>query len=241
MQIHKLQPGGVQPGSHGQEEGQRWGFRSGRRFAPCLRGGGRGKFSAGGRCTEAGCRFTSQEATRSWYQAAKGWCGHGIHFVSLGRGLDIRQSMGWTKVCETARSGIWVLRGNARTCMFPADLDHLRVEGMKQGTCKTAWVTPGHDCLCPYRYGHGGRVAPFLSPWCAEGDVPTGENLNQYAGLGSHIPWDSDNEPQYSPKLIISFSSGNSVEFKVRRRALGEVPSSTRLDHGDVLVMGGLA
>ena len=33
-----------------------------------------------------------------------------IQFVSPGRGLDIRQSMGWTKVCETARSGIWVLK-----------------------------------------------------------------------------------------------------------------------------------
>ena len=35
----------------------------------------------------------------------------GIQFVSPGRGLDIRQSMGWTKVCGTARSGIWVLKG----------------------------------------------------------------------------------------------------------------------------------
>ena len=33
----------------------------------------------------------------------------GIQFVSPGDGLDIRQSMGWTKVCSTARSGIWVL------------------------------------------------------------------------------------------------------------------------------------
>ena len=34
----------------------------------------------------------------------------GIQFVSPGYGLDIRQSMGWTKVCGTTRSGIWVLR-----------------------------------------------------------------------------------------------------------------------------------
>ena len=34
----------------------------------------------------------------------------GIQFVSPGYGLDIRQSMGWSKVCETARSGIWVLK-----------------------------------------------------------------------------------------------------------------------------------
>ena len=46
--------------------------------------------------------------------------------VSPGPGKRIRQSMGWTKVCGTAQSGIWVLKGNARTCMFPANLDHLR-------------------------------------------------------------------------------------------------------------------
>ena len=31
----------------------------------------------------------------------------GIQFVSPGHGLDIRQSISWTKVCGTARSGIW--------------------------------------------------------------------------------------------------------------------------------------
>ena len=112
----------------------------------------------------------------------------GIQFVSPGYGLDIRQSMGWTKVCGTARSGIWVLKGNARARMFPANLDHLRVGWRKRGTYKTAWVTPGHDCLCSYKYGHGAairpqtndaiwhgvigywdRIAPLLSPWCANG------------------------------------------------------------------------
>ena len=43
-------------------------------------------------------------------------------FTSPGRGLGIRQSMGWTNVCETARSGIWVLKGYSRTCMFPGNL-----------------------------------------------------------------------------------------------------------------------
>ena len=80
--------------------------------------------------------------------------------------------------------------------MFPANLDHLRVEWMKRGTYKTAWVTPRHDCLCSYQYGHGapvrpqtnnaiwdgviglwGRVAPLLSPWCARENVPTGREL----------------------------------------------------------------
>ena len=91
----------------------------------------------------------------------------------------------------------------------------------------------------------------FLSPWCGKKDVPTGVNLNQYAGSGSFIRWHSDNEPLFGaqnlPKLIVSMrfivilSLGNSVEFMVRRRASGKVPSSIRLDHCDVLVMDGLA
>ena len=84
----------------------------------------------------------------------------GIQLVSPGYFLDIRQSMGWTKACETARSGIWVLKGNARTFMSPANLDHLRVAWMKRGTYETAWVAPGHDCLCSYQYGRGAAVSP---------------------------------------------------------------------------------
>ena len=187
----------------------------------------------------------------------------GIQFVSPGYGLDIRQSVGGTKVCGTAQSGIWVLKGNARTRVLVANLDRLRVEWMKQGTYETASVAPGHDCLCSYKYGRGaavrpqtnnaiwhgviglwGRVAPFSSPWCVKKDVPTGVNLNQYAGPGSFIRWHSDDEslfgPQNSPKLKVSMSSGHSVVFQVRR-APGNVPSPIRLDHGDVLVMDGLA
>ena len=66
-------------------------------------------------------------------------------FVSPGRGLGIRQSMDWTKVCETALSGIWVLKGNARARMLPANLFttfgwnggsrvHTRLPGSRQGT-----------------------------------------------------------------------------------------------------------
>ena len=119
-------------------------------------------------------------------------------FVSPGRGLDIRQSMGWTKVCSTTRSGIWVLKGNARARMLLENLDHLRVRWISRGTYETAWVTPGHDCLCSYQYGHGaavrpqtndaiwrgviglwGRVASLLSPWCGRRELPTGVNLNR--------------------------------------------------------------
>ena len=183
--------------------------------------------------------------------------------VSPGPGQRIRQLMGWTKVCGTTQSGIWVLKGNARTCMFPANLDHLRVGWRKQGSYKTAWVTPGHDCLCSYKYGHGaavrpqtnkaiwdgvislwGRVAPFLSPWCDKKELPTGVNLKHCDGSRSCVRWHSDNEslfgPRDSPKLIVSLSLGNPVEFKVRRVS-DSVTSSVTLNHGDVLVMDGSA
>ena len=139
------------------------------------------------------------------------------------------------------RSGIWVLKGNARTCMLPENLDHLRVGWISRGSYETAWVTPGHDCLCSYMYGRGaavrpqtndaiwdgvvglwGSVAPFLSPWCARENVPTGVNLNQYAGPGSCTPWHSDNEslfgPPNQPRLIVSMSFG----------PFGGVPGSSR-------------
>ena len=53
--------------------------------------------------------------------------------------------------------------------------------------------------------------------------MPTGVNLDRYAGLGSHISWHSDNEPLFGPQnssnLTVSVSFGHSVEFQVRRRA----------------------
>ena len=59
-----------------------------------------------------------------------------------------------------------------------------------------------------------------------------------------YIPWHSDNEsllgPQNQPELILSMSLGHSVESKVRRPPRG-LPSPIRLEHGDVLVMDGLA
>ena len=185
--------------------------------------------AGGGRRQVAGS--IPQEATRHSREGAVTPSLHpevpGIQFVSPGYGLDIRQSMGWTKVCGTARSGIWVLKGSARTRMLPANLDHLRVGWRKQGSYETAWVTPGHDCLCSYAYGHGaavrpqtndaiwhgvmglwGRVAPLLSPWGARREVSMGVNLNRYSGPSSCIRWHSDNEPlfgpQNAPKLIVS-------------------------------------
>ena len=64
-----------------------------------------------------------------------------------------------------------------------------------------------------------------------KGEVPTGVNLNRYAGNGSFIPWHCD---------IVSMSLGHSALFKLRHRASKNSPSQIPLDHGDVLVMDGL-
>ena len=124
-------------------------------------------------------------------------------YVSPERGLGIRQSMDWEKVCGTARSGIWVLKGDCRSRMS-TNLDDLSVRRRTRSSSGTAWVTPGHDCLCSYKYGQAaavrpqtnnsiwdgviglwGMVASLLSPWCAKGEVLAGVNLNRYAGLGT--------------------------------------------------------
>ena len=62
-----------------QEAYQRWGFRSARRFASCLRGGGRSKFSAGRPSTGAGCCALFRTATRTRNQAGEGLCGDSFH------------------------------------------------------------------------------------------------------------------------------------------------------------------
>ena len=81
--------------------------------------------------------------------------------------------------------------------------------------------------------------------FCQKERCQLGVNLSRYAGSGSHIPWHCDNEPffgpQNSPMLTVSGSLGHFVEFQVRRRAPDDVPSPIRVDHGDLLVMDGLA
>ena len=92
----------------------------------------------------------------------QGRCGDtSIHpEVPPGRGLGIRQSVGWREVCGTAGSGVWVLKGDSRGRMLPGNLDHLSVRWRKWGSYDTAWVTPGHDCLYSYACGHGPAVRP---------------------------------------------------------------------------------
>ena len=179
-----------------------------------------------------------------------------------GRHQCAPQSLGWTRVCGTEKSGVWVLKGDARTYNLPRNLDDVGVVWERRSGYETAWATPGHVCSCSYNYGRGpvlpqakpsvfteavnlwSRVASLLTPWCAKGEVPTGVNLNRYPGNGSCIPWHCDNErlfgSPFEPKVIVSMSLGHSVLFKLRRRASENSPSQIRLDHGDLLVMDGL-
>ena len=110
----------------GHKESQRWGFRSGRRFAPCLRGGGRGNFSAGRRVYGGRLQvhFPGRQPCTGSRRVREGAVTPSLHpevpvdqFLLRGRGWGLRQSMGWTKVCSTARSGIWVLMGVASARM----------------------------------------------------------------------------------------------------------------------------
>ena len=179
-----------------------------------------------------------------------------------GRHQRAPQSLGWARVCGTEKSGVWVLKGDARTYNLPWNLDDVGIVWERRSGYETAWATPGHVCSCSYTYGHGpvlpqanpsvfteavnlwSRVASLLTPWCAKGQVPTGVNLNRYAGDGSCIPWHCDNErlfgSPFEPKVIVSMSLGHSVLFKLRRRAPENTLSQIWLDHGDLLVMDGL-
>ena len=99
--VHRV-PGG---------EGSKVGFQSCRRFAPCLRGGDWGKISAGRRCTGGRLQVHFPGSNQAQVPGRSGEVRSHLpstrRFLtpgSPGRGLGIRQSMGWTKVCHTARS-----------------------------------------------------------------------------------------------------------------------------------------
>ena len=127
-----------------------------------------------------------------------------------GRHQRAPQSLGWEWVCGSEKSGVWVLKGDTRTYNLPRNLDDVGIVWERRSGYETAWATPGHVCSCSYGYGHGpvlpqpnpsvfteaiklwSRVASLLTPWCAKGEVPTGVNLNRYAGDGSFIPWHCD-------------------------------------------------
>ena len=114
-----------------------------------------------------GCCAVSREATRTRFQEVSWGCGDTFGPPGGSR-YPIRVT--WTWICNQAIDGLeeGVLdrkNGDARAHMLPANLEHLRVEWRKRGTYETAWVTPGHDCLCSYACGHGAAVRPNDPIW----------------------------------------------------------------------------
>ena len=68
-----------------------------------------------------------------------------------GRHQFAPQSPGWGRVCGTEKSGIWVLKGDARTYNLPRNLDDVGVVWELRSGYETAWATPGHVCSCSFR------------------------------------------------------------------------------------------
>ena len=66
----------------------------------------------------------------------------------------------------------------------PENLDHLRVGWISRGTYETAWVTPGHDCLCSYHYGHGAPVRPQTNNAIWDGLLVCGAGSHHSYHLG---------------------------------------------------------
>ena len=136
------------------------------------------------------------------------------------------------------------------------------VDWAARSTYRTAWAVPPR-CRSSYSCGSGPAlgpqtkgcswellrglwraVAPIMTPWCSEGDVPTSANLNFHGGWRSRVRWHSDDvallADRGDPKLNVSLSLGSSALFKrkPRSRADGE-ERSCWLHHGDLLVMDG--
>ena len=162
-----------------------------------------------------GCEVTMSAAPDFWNE-------RGV----LGPGLFPRDSIGWTEQQRTWFSRIWLFRGALQgEQVLPALVSC--VDGAVRSTYRTAWAVPPR-CRCSYSCGGGPAVgpqtggcswellrrlwravAPLMTLWCSEGDVPTSANLNLFGGSGSCVRWHSDDEALFGergdPKLIVSF------------------------------------
>ena len=136
--------------------------------------------------------------------------------MSPGPGATLRETWGWKPLLHTPSSGIWVLPGALQSVGFSGLLEAAG-SWVSRSTYRTAWaVCPRSGCHCSYSYGkspaigpHTGRgcfrylisvwraFAPLLSPWCADGEVPSAANLNLYGGSRSHVTWHCDDEPLF--------------------------------------------
>ena len=114
---------------------------------------------------------------------------------------------------------------------------------IRTGKAQLSGHTLGRGCF-RYLVSVWRAIAPLLSPWCADGNVPSAANLNLYEGSRSHVSWHCDDESLFGgigdSKLIVSLSLGSSFTFKWKAKScLDSEGSSCRLHHGDFLVMDG--
>ena len=159
-----------------------------------------------------------------------------------GPGRVIRNTLVWSQMEKTVRSGVWLFRG-AFQGKNPFSILDAVGDWVRKGSYHTAWsVPPLSACSCSCSYGQGPAIgpqtgercwslpagvwraiAPLMKPWCAEGEVPTAANLNLHRGWHSCVGWHCDDEPLFGEcgdaKLIVSVSLGSSVVFRWRRQS----------------------
>ena len=119
-----------------------------------------------------------------------------------GTGRVIRNMLGWSKLEETERSGVWVFRGALQGKNLFSSLDAAGDWEKKDRTTQRGrpLVVPrvlvrtrtgnspaigphtGEWCW-PLLAGVWRAVAPLMKPWCAEGEVPTAANLDLLSGM----------------------------------------------------------
>ena len=181
----------------------------------------------------------------------------------IGPGRVIRNMLGWSKLEETDRSGVWLFRGALQGENLFSSLDAAG-DWERKGSNHTAWSVPcDSSCTCSYAYRQGPAIgphtgkrcwpllaglwraiAPLMKPFCAEGEVPTAANLNLYWGWQSCVGWHRDDEPLFGKcgdaKHIVSVSLGSSAVFEWRRQSCPDDEGPLCwLVHGDILVMDG--
>ena len=186
-----------------------------------------------------------------------GVSGHAAAFMEIpcslvmppGRHQFAPQSLGWARVCGSGKSGVWVLKGDARTDNLPWNLDDVGIVWERRSGYETAWATPGHVCSCSYTYGHGpvlpqanpsvcteavnlwSRVASLLTPWCAKGEVEAEASLSR-AYLAAGGP------PLSSPGSYVGRGSLSICTMRLGGRCHDRIHRTDRADEFDVAHSG---
>ena len=65
---------------------------------------------------------------------------------------------------------------------------------IRTGTAQLSGPHTGRGCFGDLSPCVEGPLAPLMSPWCTDGDVPTAVNLNLYGDSRAHVKWHCDDE-----------------------------------------------